>query len=173
MIVTTYRGKYSHLFIAETSGAGASPATLIAQELELPLIHVRDKLKDHNLGKWVKGKTVVLIEDVIATGASSVSAVQAIRDADGIVNHCFSIFDYGFPKAVAMFKGQIPFSKNGERRLEIPCEMDSIVRYKEISKIGFERLIISVKDREVLEEWSKDPETWSDKYQLLHSTLNQ
>ena len=91
--------------IAGTSTSGIPLATTLADKLDLPLTYVRDKPKGHGLKNCIEGipaetgyqgKKVLLIEDLISTGGSSIKAVQAIRDADGNIDCCLSIFSYGF-----------------------------------------------------------------------------
>lgn len=91
--------------IAGTATAAIGWAALVADRLELPFVYVRSKAKEHGRGKRVEGdlpngKHVVVIEDLISTGGSSASTVDALRDdADSVVTDVVSIFSYGFPAA--------------------------------------------------------------------------
>ncbi|MCK4714016.1 MAG: orotate phosphoribosyltransferase, partial [Candidatus Aenigmarchaeota archaeon] len=95
--------------IAGVATSGIPWASWVAEEMDKPLVYVRGKKKDHgreNLieGRLEKGRKVVVIEDLISTGGSSVSAVEAIRQAGAEVSHCFAIFTYGLKKSVETFK---------------------------------------------------------------------
>src|ERR1700712_2097917 len=87
--------------IAGVATAGIPQGILVAQELGLPFIYVRSKPKEHGTGSLIEGdvvggKRVVVIEDLISTGKSSLQAVQALRDADYDVAGLAAIFSYGF-----------------------------------------------------------------------------
>lgn len=144
--------------IAGTSTAGISPATTLADITRCPLIYVRDKPKNHGLKnriegidaeKGLEGRKYVLIEDLVSTGGSSIEAVQAIRDADGICNHCLSIFDYGLDKAKQAFETLTP-----------RCEFHPILTYDNLLRIAKEAGYITPKQAKMLEEWRADPFNW-------------
>ena len=87
--------------IAGTATAGIPHATTLADTLQAPLVYVRAQAKGHGLqnrieGPLASGQSVLLIEDLVSTGKSSISAVQALRDAGATVTHCLAIFSYGF-----------------------------------------------------------------------------
>lgn len=118
--------------IAGTSTAGIAPATSLANRLEGPLVYIRDKPKDHGLKNQIEGidsesdlggHVIVVIEDLISTGGSSVKAVQAVRDAKGLCHHCLSIFNYGLDQAVEMFQGKRAYDKEGKKFLKEPCNL--------------------------------------------------
>jgi orotate phosphoribosyltransferase len=171
----------SSLVIAGTSTAGIPHATLLANKLLKPMVYVRDKPKDHGRKNRIEGldahegligAQVVLIEDLISTGGSSVDAVQAIRDAGGEINHCFSIFSYGFPRAAAMFKGEVSFSKTEDKRLSMPCATNSILRFDQLFEVGIEKEYFSAEHVKLLKTWSADPEKWSNGWKATHAELD-
>ena len=144
--------------IAGTSTAGISPATTLAEKTTSPLIYVRDKPKDHGLKNQIEGidaeedldgRRVVLIEDLISTGGSSVRAVQAIRNAEGACYNCLSIFNYGLSKAEKAF-----------RELDPPCMVDSILSYQRLLDVAKETGYINDQQAEMLAEWRADPFEW-------------
>jgi orotate phosphoribosyltransferase len=148
--------------IAGTSTAGISPATTLADGEHAPLIYIRDKPKDHGLKNQIEGldansdlggKKVVLIEDLISTGGSSAQAVQAIRNANGQCNYCFSIFNYDLDKGVEAFASLNP-----------PCKVRSILNYDALLKIAKEINYISSAQQEMLAEWRIDPFGWGEKH---------
>ncbi|MBT6661576.1 MAG: orotate phosphoribosyltransferase, partial [Nitrospina sp.] len=94
--------------IAGTATAGIPPATSLANLLGAPLIYARSNQKEHGMKNQIEGilrenQKVVVVEDLISTGGSALKAVSAIRKAGGNVDHCLSIFSYGFSKAIEQF----------------------------------------------------------------------
>ncbi len=148
--------------IAGTSTAGIPHATTLADKLDLPLTYVRNKQKGHGLGNRIEGissedgygdKKVLLIEDLISTGGSSIDAVEAIREAGGNIGHCLSIFNYGFQEAYINFSSLIPM-----------CRNLSILNYDELIKDAVEGKYISDKEFESLKDWRIDPFGWGGKH---------
>src|SRR5450432_1974231 len=95
--------------IAGIATAGIPQGVLVAQELGLPFIYVRSKPKEHGTGSQIEGgivsgKRVVVIEDLISTGKSSLQAVEALRAAGYEVAGLVAIFNYGFDTAIENFK---------------------------------------------------------------------
>jgi orotate phosphoribosyltransferase len=157
--------------IAGTSTAGIAPATSLANKYKSSLIYIRDKPKDHGLKNQIEGidsekdlngYKVVLIEDLISTGGSSVNAVQGIRNARGQCNYCLSIFNYGFDEAIKMFNGEIPFNKEGQK-LDTPCFVKSVLSYDKLLSIAIEENYINSEQEKLLLDWRKDPFGWGEK----------
>jgi hypothetical protein len=149
---------YSPSFIAGTATAGIPHATTLADLLSLPLSYVRQSNKTHGLCNVIEGlskegsyngKDVLVIEDLISTGMSSINACQAVREAGGKVPYCFAIFSYGMEKASEAFKA-----------LDPPCIPITIITYdvmiEEACKIGY----INEKEKTSLQEWKASPFTW-------------
>lgn len=95
--------------IAGVATGGIAHGALVAQELDMPFAYVRSAAKGHGLqnmieGVMEKGRTVVLIEDLISTGGSSIQAVNAVKENGNQVKGVISIMDYGFQKAEDNFK---------------------------------------------------------------------
>ena len=95
--------------IAGTATAGIPHAAWVAEELNLPMLYVRSKAKEHGTkslieGKFQEGQSCVLIEDLISTGKSSVAALQALKAEGLAVKKVYSIFSYGLKKADEKFK---------------------------------------------------------------------
>lgn len=148
--------------IAGTSTAGIPHGTLLANRLNAPCIYIRDKPKTHGLKNQIEGidaesdlkkKSVIVIEDLISTGGSSARAVQAVRDANGIVDYCISIFNYGLDKAASAFN-----------KLDAPCNTVSILTYDTLletaKKIGY----MSDMQINLLKEWKDNPFEWGEKH---------
>jgi len=158
--------------IAGTSTAGIPHATTLADMLSVPMVYVRDKPKEHGLRNQIEGidansnldgRDVVLIEDLISTGGSSVKAVQAIRNAKGHCNYCLSIFNYGFDKAFDMFAGSEPFDQDG-RSLTSRCSVRSLLTYDVLLKVAKETGYISPDQVKILKEWRENPFGWGEKH---------
>lgn len=141
--------------IAGVATAGIPHAALLADKLELPLIYVRAKEKDHGMGRKIEGilgagDDVLVIEDLISTGGSSLQAVVAVREAGGRADCCFSIFSYGFSEAAAEFE------KAG-------CVQRSILTFDRLLEVAREQGRISAAEAGLLAQWSADPFGWGEK----------
>ncbi len=159
-------------FIAGTSTAGISPGTTLADRLGLPFVYIREKPKEHGLRNQIEGldsdedfggKRVLVIEDLISTGGSSAKAVQAARQANGKVDYCFSIFNYGLEDAVRMFEGKIPFDKDGAT-LRPPCQVRSLLTYDQLLEIALQTKYINEEQAAMLRAWRADPFEWGRKH---------
>ena len=138
--------------IAGVATAGIPQAALIADVLNMPLIYVRSKPKDHGLenlieGEMKEGAKVVVIEDLISTGGSSLKAVEAIRKAGGDVVGMVASYTYGFPVAAQAFP-------DANVKLVTLTDYDHVVA--EALATGY----IQESDIELLNEWRKDPSGW-------------
>ena len=147
--------------IAGTATAGIPHATSLADRLNKPLSYVRSASKDHGMGHQIEGlgssgsyegKSVLLIEDLISTGSSSIKAVEAIREAKGICNTCLAIFTYGFKKAEDSFSALSP-----------KCQMHTILSYPVMIKTAEETGYITKEQAKSLSEWREDPFEWGEK----------
>lgn len=138
--------------IAGVATAGIPQGTLVAQELGLPFIYVRAKAKEHGTGSLIEGdiltgKRVVVIEDLISTGKSSLQAVNALRDAGYDVAGLAAIFTYGFDVATENFA-------------KANCPFVTLSNYGALIKYAEENQYILPKDAEMLREWRQSPSTW-------------
>jgi orotate phosphoribosyltransferase len=138
--------------IAGVATAGIPQGVLVAQELGLPFIYVRAKPKEHGTGNMIEGdiltgKRVVVIEDLISTGKSSLQAVAALRDAGYDVAGLAAIFSYGFDIADENFKNA-------------NCPYITLSNYTALLSYAEQHQYISRKDVEVLREWRESPSTW-------------
>jgi orotate phosphoribosyltransferase len=138
--------------IAGVATAGIPQGALVAQELGLPFIYVRSKPKDHGTGSLIEGevmpgKRVVVIEDLISTGKSSLQAVEALRNAGFDVAGLVAIFSYGFDIAAENFKAA-------------KCKYFTLSNYSALLKYAEQHQYISADDVELLRKWRVSPETW-------------
>lgn len=139
--------------IAGVATAGIPHGALVADVLNLPFVYVRDKPKGHGMenqieGKLDKGQKVVLIEDLISTGGSSLKAVEALRAAGADVMGLGAIFTYGFDKAVTAFA-------------EADCKFFTLSNYESLLDKAVENDYVKAADKDELVKWYKDPEGWS------------
>ncbi len=147
--------------IAGTATAGIPHATSLADRLKKSLSYVRSSSKDHGLGHQIEGlgkdgsyngKSVLLIEDLISTGSSSIKAVEAIRNAGGICDTCLGIFTYGLSLSYEAFAALKP-----------SCAYHTILSYDLMIKTAEETGYITEEEAEALHEWRKDPFGWGEK----------
>ncbi len=145
--------------ISGVATAGIPQGVLVAQDLGVPFTYVRSDAKSHgrqNLieGEVVDGQRVVVIEDLISTGKSSLKAVQALRDVGCNVVGLVSIFTYSLPIAEENFK-------------EAKCRLISLSNYETLIKYAFDNQYINESDAALLEEWRLNPEDWSNNISKL------
>ncbi|MCI0921790.1 orotate phosphoribosyltransferase [Sphingobacterium rhinopitheci] len=139
--------------ISGVATAGIPQGVLVAQELGLPFSYVRSSAKDHgrqNLieGEVVSGQRVVVVEDLVSTGKSSLQAVKALREAGCNVVGLISIFTYGLDQAKVNFA-------------EAKCPLFSLCDYNALIQVAVDKSYVLESDIELLEQWRKDPANWS------------
>lgn len=139
--------------IAGVATGAIAHAALVAGAMELPLIYVRSSPKSHGMTNLIEGdisvgKTVVVIEDLVSTGGSSLSAVSALREAGMNVLGMASIFTYGFPQAVENFKNA-------------GVELVSLGNYHDLIEQAVQTGYIQSEFLKTLEGWRKDPARWT------------
>ncbi len=138
--------------IAGVATGAIAIGMLVADVLDLPFIYVRSTAKGHGLGNQVEGSykegdRVVVIEDLISTGGSSLSAVTALREANCEVLGMLAIFTYGFQKSVDAFK-------------EADCNLETLSDYNTLSELAVEKGYINPEQLNTLKEWRLDPSNW-------------
>ncbi len=138
--------------IAGVATGGIAMGALVAQELGLPFIYVRPEPKKHGMGNQIEGffeegQRVVVIEDLISTGGSSLKAVEALRKQKLDVKGLIATFTYGFDKAHQNFT-------NAE------CPYVTLTSYDYLIKKALEENYINEKEWKSLQEWKNNPEKW-------------
>lgn len=138
--------------IAGVATGAIAQGALVAQELELPFVYVRSSTKGHGLqnqieGQIEAGQKVVVIEDLISTGMSSLKAVEALREKGCDVLGMVAIFTYGFKEAQNNFK-------------KYKCPLYTLSDYKSLITFALESNQISEKDVASLKSWREDPANW-------------
>ncbi len=138
--------------IAGVATAGIPHGALVAEELGLPFIYVRSKAKEHGKqnqieGYFEGGQSVILVEDLISSGKSSLDSAQVLKDAGMNVKGMVSIFTYGFDAAAENFK-------------KAECEYVSLCDYSTLLPIAKEQQYVEESDLSVLNEWRDNPAIW-------------
>lgn len=138
--------------IAGVATAGIPQGALVAEELHLPFLYVRPKPKDHGLenlieGKLETGQRVVLVEDLISTGGSSLKAATALRDGGAVVSGMVAIFTYGFDAA----------AHNVEKeRIKLVCLSD----FPHLLEVALQHNFITNDQLAPIKAWRLDPANW-------------
>ena len=138
--------------VAGVATGAIAQGALVADALGLPFVYVRSKAKDHGMGNLIegdlsKGAKVVVVEDLISTGGSSLKAVEAIRQAGAEVIGMVASYTYGFPVAEKAFA-------------DAGVKLVTLTDYDHVVEEALETNYISDADIELLHEWRKDPANW-------------
>jgi len=139
--------------IAGVATGAIAIGILVAQELGVPFVYVRPEAKKHGRknqieGHIEKGQNVVVIEDLISTGKSSLQAVEALKEADVNVKGMVAIFTYGFDIASTNFK-----EKN--------IELTTLSSYEHLLEQALDNKYISEKELNTLQAWRSNPSKWN------------
>ena len=151
--VTLIREKYPQAeAIAGVATGAIAHGVLVADALQLPFIYVRSKPKGHGLENLIEGDIqpgtkVVIIEDLISTGGSSISAADVIRNFGAEVLGMLAIFTYNFPLATQNF-------------LDANIELTTLSNYNILLKLAYDSGEITDSQLESLNDWRKSPEMW-------------
>lgn len=138
--------------IAGTATAGIPHAAFVAQKLGLPMIYIRDKAKGHgkeNLieGLVKEGQKVIVIEDLISTGGSSLKAAKAVQEAGAEVLAVLAIFSYQLDRAAQAFE-------------EAGIPLQSLSNYTALTEVALREGAIAEADLELLRSWREDPSSF-------------
>src|SRR5690606_10032908 len=138
--------------IAGVATAGIAQGALIAQEFGIPFVYVRSASKGHGMqntiaGHLESGQSVVVIEDLVSTGKSSLLAVDTLRKANASVKGMAAIFTYGFEAAKEAFE-----------KADVP--LVTLTDYSNLIKQALKAEYIDQNEIESLEKWRVSPETW-------------
>ncbi|MFN6380206.1 MAG: orotate phosphoribosyltransferase [Flavobacteriales bacterium] len=147
------RESYSDVeVIAGVATGGIAIGALVAEELNLPFIYVRSEAKKHGLGNQVEGvlhanQKVVVIEDLVSTGKSSLTAVDALREAGARIEGMVAIFTYGFEKATTAFN-------------DANCQLVTLSDYDHLIQQAVQSGYVNNDQLATLREWKLNPEAW-------------
>ena len=139
--------------LAGVATAGIAWGAMAADQLKLPFIYVRSKAKEHGMGNQIegfyeKGKQVVVIEDLISTGKSSMAVIQALRSGGLQIAGLVSIFNYGFDEAVNLFSSECIVTR-------------SLTDYSNLIKLAVEKGSVNPAQHKTLVKWREDPSNWN------------
>ncbi len=139
--------------IAGVATGAIAIGVLVAEAMGLPFIYVRSSSKGHGLtnqveGSYSEGQKVVVIEDLISTGGSSLKAVEALRKVKTEVLGMLAIFSYGFDTATENFE-------------KANCTVHTLSNYNVLIEKAIEKNYITAEQQESLKEWRKSPSTWN------------
>ncbi len=147
------RENYKQVAVIAGVATGAiAMGVLIADVLNIPFVYVRPEPKKHGRKNQIegfleKGKKVLVIEDLISTGKSSINAVKALQEAEVEVLGMYAIFSYGFPQASDLFKKE-------------NIELKTLSNYEFLLRYALENGTISDKENKVLNNWRNNPSEW-------------
>ena len=149
--------------VAGTATAGIPHAAWVSDLMDLPMCYVRSKAKGHGKGNQIEGKAeagqkVVVVEDLISTGGSVVTAVNALKEAGCDVLGVVSIFTYGLEKGKRVFE-------------EEEITSFSLTDFSTLIEVAINKGYVSSENQESLLSWSKDPAAWSEKFEKTKSLI--
>ena len=138
--------------VAGVATAGIPHATSLANLMKTSLIYVRSAPKEHGLKNQVEGllkpgQNVVVVEDLISTGGSALKAIDAVREAGGVVEHCLGIFSYGFPEAEQRFQ-------------KSQCHLHILLNLQTLLQYAVKENHISSGEKQALDAWAHHPFEW-------------
>lgn len=138
--------------ITGTATAGIPHAAWVAGSLDKPMSYVRAKAKAYGLGNQIeggiqKGESTVVIEDLISTGGSAISVVEALRFIGADIKAVLSIFTYGFDKSIRRFE-------------EAKVPVHTLTDYTTLIEVAKDNDYVDESDLKTLAAWRKKPETW-------------
>lgn len=139
--------------IAGTATAGIPHAAWVAEKMDLPMVYVRGAAKGHGKqnrieGTLKPGQKVVLIEDLISTGKSSIEAANGVVDAEGDLLGVAAIFTYGLPVAVKQFA-------------DANMAFDTLTSFETLMDVAEELGTLTSEQKEIIATWQQDPAQWS------------
>lgn len=139
--------------IVGVATGGIAMGALVAEELGLPFAYVRAEAKSHGTKKHIDGdlpagSNVIVIEDLVSTGMSSLKAVRVLRDHDIVVKGMAAIFTYGFPEADENFKKE-------------KVKLFTLSSYPVLLESAVDGGYVQDKDLDVLKAWREDPKNWN------------
>ena len=142
--------------VAGVATGAIAQGVLVAQEMGLPFVYVRSSKKGHGLDNQIEGviesgQSVIVVEDLVSTGQSSLAAVHALREAGCNVKGMVAIFSYNLKVAEENFKAA-------------GCILNTLTDYEHLIKRAHEQEYIKEADLKSLVEWRENPQSWSDKF---------
>jgi orotate phosphoribosyltransferase len=142
--------------VAGVEAAGIPHSAALGYSMRLPSVFIRKTLKEHGTRKRVEGgdvtdRLVVLVEDLVTTGGSSIAAVEALRAEGAVVHDCLAIISYNFPESVSLFE------KAGVR-------LHAATTFQAVLEIALEREMIDESGAAVVRDWLQEPHSWAKRH---------
>lgn len=139
--------------IAGVATAGIAWGAMAADQLKLPFLYVRPKPKEHGLGNQIegevkKGEKVLVIEDLVSTGKSSLQVCDVLKEAGIEIVGMVSIFNYGFMQATTAFE-------------DAGVKLISLTNYPALISLAVDQKMVSAALQETLMNWRDNPSTWN------------
>jgi len=139
--------------VGGVEAAGIPHSAALGFSMHLPSVFIRKEAKEHGTKKRVEGgdvagRRVVLVEDLVTTGSSSMAAIEALRGEGAVVTDCLAIISYGFPEAVEMFQ------RNG-------VQLHTTTTFEAVLQVALEHNLIDADGASIVRHWLKDPRAWS------------
>lgn len=146
----------SYEIIAGIETAGIPHSSVLAYTLDAPSVFVRKKAKEHGTQKLVEGgavggKQVLLIEDLITTGSSSLAGVEALRSEGAVVEHLLAIITYGFQESVSAFEKEA-------------VRLYTLTTFEAILAEATKQKRFDSPALRIIEDWLDDPHGWAQRY---------
>jgi orotate phosphoribosyltransferase len=142
--------------VGGVEAAGIPHSAALGFSMRLPSVFIRKELKEHGTKKRVEGgdvtgKRVILVEDLVTTGGSSIAAIEALRDEGALVSDCLAIISYGFPEAVEIF------DRSGIR-------LHAATTFETVLERALERKMIDEAGAAVVRDWLAEPRSWAKRH---------
>ena len=142
--------------VGGVEAAGIPHSAALGFAMRMPSVFIRKELKEHGTKKRVEGgdvtgKRVVLVEDLVTTGGSSIAAIEALRAEGAVVSDCLAIISYGFPDAVELFE------QSGVR-------LHATTTFQAVLQSAIERGRIDEAGAEVVRDWLREPHLWAKRH---------
>ena len=142
--------------VGGVEAAGIPHSAALGFAMRTPSVFIRKELKEHGTKKRVEGgdvtgKRVVLVEDLVTTGGSSIAAIEALREEGAVVSDCLAIISYGFPDAVELFE------RSGVR-------LHATTTFQMVLESAVERGRIDEAGAEVVRDWLREPRSWAKRH---------
>jgi orotate phosphoribosyltransferase len=141
--------------IAGIETAGIPHSAALAYTMSMPSVFIRKQAKNHGLknrieGGDVDGARALLIEDLVSTGGSSLSGIEALREASATVDHCLAIVSYGFAEAIEGFAAA-------------QITLHTLTDFQTIAEVGVENGLFGHDEMDTILDWLADPHGWADR----------
>ncbi len=146
--------------IGGVEAAGIPHSAALGFATRRPSVFIRKQPKEHGTRKRVEGgdvagRTVLLVEDLVTTGGSSLSGIAALREEGATVTDCLAIISYGFPEAVERFR-------------DAGVRLHTLTSFPEVLEAARERAMMDEAAAAIVEDWLRDPRGWAQRRQATH-----